>query len=203
MLQKRTVEPATFSLLKELMGLPILESFYLVGGTALALQIGHRKSIDLDLFCDKEHDQEAIINALPEPKQEFGRGGVFLGLYIREVKCNFVKYLFPRIEPLIVEEGIRMASPMEIAGMKLWAITRRGSKKDFIDLYFLLKQFSLEEMISFFKKKFPSVEPFMVIRSLTYFQDAEEEADPEMFSDVSWKEMKEEVKRKVESFLRN
>lgn len=202
MLQKRTVDPATFSLLKELMGLPILEPFYLVGGTALALQIGHRKSIDLDLFCDVDHDQDEILKSLPSPKEEFGRGKVFLGLYVQEVKCDFVRFMFPRIEELVIEEEVRMASPLEIAGMKLWAITRRGAKKDFIDLYYLMKQFSLEEMMAFFRKKFPSIEPFMVIRSLTYFIDAEEEVDPEMFEDISWEEMREDIKQKVEAFLK-
>lgn len=185
------------------MALPILESFYLVGGTALALQLGHRKSIDLDLFCDVDHDQDAIIKSLPNPKREFGRGTVFLGLYIQEVKCDFVKYPFPRIEPLIVTEGVRMASPMEIAGMKLWAITRRGAKKDFIDLHFLLEQFSLKEMLEFFRQKFPTIEPFMVIRSLTYFEDADEEVDPEMFMDISWEKVKVGIRNTVEAFLKS
>lgn len=202
MLQKRTVAPATLALLKELMALPVLEPFYLVGGTALALQIGHRKSIDLDFFCDEEHDQEAIIQALPEPKIEFGRGKVFLGLHVQKVKCDFVRYMFPRIEELVVEEDVRMASPLEIGGMKLWAITRRGAKKDFVGLYFLLKQFSMDELIEFFRNKFPNIEPLMVLRSLTNFADAEEEADPEMLVDVSWPEMRREIQQKVESFLR-
>jgi predicted nucleotidyltransferase component of viral defense system len=182
--------------------LPVLAPFYLVGGTALALQFGHRKSIDLDFFCDEAHDQEEIIAALPEPKMEFGRGKVFLGLYVNEVKCDFVHFMFPRVKELIIEEGIRMASPLEIAAMKLWAITRRGAKKDFIDLYFLMEQFSLKEMLDFFARKFPTIEPFMVIRSLTYFEDADQESDPEMYINISWADIKEAVQNRVELLLR-
>ena len=175
MLQRQAVEPETLSLLKDLMVMPVLADFYLVGGTALALQIGHRKSIDLDLFCDSPHDQESIVNALPIPYDQFSRSEVFLGVNVKGVKCDFVKYLYPRIQPLVEIEGIRMASLLEISAMKLWAITRRGSKKDFIDLYFLLDHFTFKEMFEFFQRKFPSIEPFMVLRSLTWFEDAEEE----------------------------
>lgn len=201
MLQNQAVEPATLSLLKELMNLPLLEDFYLVGGTALALQLGHRKSIDLDLFCDAEHDQDAILATLPKPYEEFSRSNVFLGCHIKGVKCDFVKYLFPRIEPLVIIEGVRMASLLEIASMKLWAITRRGSKKDFVDLYFLLKIFSLNEMLIFFRKKFDSIEPFMVVRSLTWFEDAEEDFDPVMLENVTWKVVKTEIVKVVTQFL--
>ena len=183
------------------MALPALEHFYLVGGTALALQIGHRISVDLDFFCDHAHDQEAILQQLPIPHTEFARSNVFLGCYVQGVKCDFVKYLFPLIEPLIVESGIRMANPLEIAAMKLWAITRRGSKKDFIDLYFLLKKMSLQEMLTFFSQKFPTIEPFMVVRSLTWFEDAEEDFDPEMLLSVTWPAVKREIKHTVEKFM--
>ena len=201
MLHREAVEPATLSLLKEIMALPVMQEFYLVGGTSLALQIGHRKSIDLDLFCDENHDQEAILNSLPHPYEEFSRSSVFLGCNVQGVKCDFVKYPFPRIEPLILEEGIRMASPLEIAGMKCWAITRRGSKKDFVDLYFLLKLFSLEKILHFFQQKFPTIEPFMLVRSLTWFGDAESDFDPEMIVDLSWDQVKEEISSTVRVFL--
>jgi hypothetical protein len=205
MLQRKAVDPETLSLLKELMALPELSDFYLVGGTALALQIGHRKSIDLDLFCDSAvaFDQDTIIQVMPQPFTEFARSEVFLGIHIREVKCDFVKYPFPRIDPLVIREEVRMASMIEIAAMKLWAITRRGSKKDFIDLYFLLKRYSLKEMFDFFRKKFPSVESLMVIRSLTWFEDAEEDLDPVMMDTTSWETIKSGIRETVNSFMSN
>ena len=183
------------------MKLPVLADFYLVGGTALALQIGHRKSIDLDLFCDSSHDQEQIVQVLPIPKVEFARTPVFLGVTVNGVKCDFVKFLFPRIEPLLEVEGVRMAKPIEISAMKLWAITQRGSKKDFIDLYFLLKQFSFEEMFEFFRRKFSSIEPFMVLRSFTWFGDAEEDLDPFMLEPITWEEIKDGLVEEIEEYM--
>lgn len=203
MLFKQTVEPSTFSLLEKLVDLPSLKEFYLVGGTALALQIGHRNSIDLDLFSDKEYDQDRIMSEMPWEFEVLGRSNLYLGLQIEGTKVDIVKYLFPRITALIIEDGIPMASPFEIAGMKLWAITRRGTKKDFIDLYFLLKEISLEEMLDFFRKKFPNVDPLLVLRSLSYFGDADLEAMPEMFVDVEWEEMKATIQETLTKYVRN
>ena len=165
------------------------------------MQIGHRESVDLDLFCESGYDQDKIYESLPQPNEKFSQSEVFLGVNIRGVKCDFVKYSFPRIEPLVIEDGIRMASSLEIAGMKLWAITRRGSKKDFIDLYFLLKQYSLDEMVTFFRRKFPNIEPFMVLRSLTWFEDAEENPTPEIYHDIEWEEIKETINKAANKYL--
>jgi predicted nucleotidyltransferase component of viral defense system len=184
------------------MRLPALEDFYLVGGTALALQIGHRKSVDLDFFCDSDHDQDKIFDELPEPKSKFALNRVFLGVHIDGVKCDFVRHSFPRIQPLVIEEGVRMASLLEIAAMKLWAITRRGAKKDFADLFYLLKSYSLEEMFAFFSEKYPSVEPFMVLRSLTFFGDAEMDLDPDMLEDIGWEEMRNGIVKAIQEFAK-
>jgi hypothetical protein len=200
MLHRRTVEPSTFALLEELMALPQLDNFYLVGGTALALQIGHRWSVDLDLFCDLVWDPAAIMDALPRPLEKVATSSVFQGYYIREVKCDFVRFLFPRQLPLVEEEGIRMASSLEIAAMKLMAITNRGKKKDFFDFHFLLKMYSIEEIFDFFVKKYPEVQPFLVVRSLCYFQDAEEDDDPVMFESIEWREVKNSIRKAVTDF---
>ncbi|MFN8396731.1 MAG: nucleotidyl transferase AbiEii/AbiGii toxin family protein [Bacteroidia bacterium] len=186
--------------MKELMALPELGDFYLVGGTALALQIGHRNSIDLDLFCDLTWDPEAIIHVLPEPKEQTAATSVFQGYYVRNVKCDFVRYRYPRILPLIVDDGVRMADPLEIAAMKFMAITNRGRKKDFVDLYYLLEMYSMEEIFGLFEVKFPSVQQFLVVRSLCYFGDAEADPDPEMLEGVSWDQMKSEILERVRKF---
>ncbi len=200
MLHKRTVEPSTFSLLAELMALPQLSEFYLVGGTALALQIGHRWSVDLDLFCDLKWDPETLMECLPRPLEKTAATSVFQGYYIHEVKCDFVRYLYPRQLPLIVDEQIRMASPLEIAAMKLMAITNRGKKKDFVDLHFLLKMYSLKEIFDLFIKKYPETQPFLVARSLCYFGDAEEDPDPLLFSPIEWSKIKDSIRKSVNGF---
>lgn len=200
MLYKRTVEPSTFSLLAELMALPPLNDFYLVGGTALALQIGHRWSVDIDLFCDLRWDTESLMECLPKPHEKTAATSVFQGYYIGEVKCDFVRYLYPRQLPLVIEEQVRMASPLEIAAMKLMAITNRGKKKDFVDLHFLLKMYSLKEIFDLFVQKFPGTQPFLVARSLSYFEDAELDPDPLIFKPTEWSKIKESIRKSVNEF---
>ncbi len=203
MLQRAAVLPGTLSLLKELMDHPELKDFYLVGGTALALQIGHRDTIDIDLFSDQPLDFDQITSALPEDYMEFSRSKVFFGVKVDGVKCDFVSYPFSRQLPLLVEEGIRMAQPLEIAAMKLWAITRRGAKKDFWDLYFLLKMHGLPEIMKFFVTKFPNVQPLMVARSLSFFDDADRDLDPMPIIPVEWEIVKAEIRKQIKSLLLN
>ncbi len=85
--------------------------------------------------------------------------------------------------------------------MKLWAITRRGTKKDFIDIYFLLQQFSFPVLLEKFKIKFPQIEVFLVIRSLTYFADADEEKMPLMFIPTSWEAIKQHISTTIDSYI--
>ncbi|MEY3443111.1 MAG: hypothetical protein RLZZ519_1392 [Bacteroidota bacterium] len=200
MLQRTAVLPGTLSLLKQLSAVPQLSGYYLVGGTALALQFGHRLSIDLDFFTDQEFDPYEITEGLPEGFQEFARSKIFFGAHIEDIKCDFVKNLFPLQLPLILDEGVRMAQPLEIAAMKFWAITRRGAKKDFWDLFFLLQQFSLGEIFAFFSKKYPSIDPMMVSRSLAYFNDADQESDPVAIIPVTWQEVKTKIGKELRAY---
>lgn len=93
-----------------------------------------------------------------------------------------------------------MAQPLEIAAMKFWAITRRGAKKDFWDLFFLLQQFSLGEIFAFFSKKYPSIDPMMVSRSLAYFNDADQESDPVAIIPVTWQEVKTKIGKELRAY---
>src|ERR1035437_309086 len=161
MLHTETVEPGTFSVLKQLMQLKELQAFSLVGGTALSLRYGHRKSIDLDLFCPEAFNSDQIVDTL---KKEFGEGfrsesknvrwGVFC--YIRDVKVDLVYYPHPLIDYMEETDDIRLFSDKDIIGMKLNAILGRGRKKDFWDLYELLKYYPLKDMIVFHEKKYPA-----------------------------------------------
>lgn len=93
--------------------------------------------------------------------------------------------------------GTALASPRDIAAMKINAIEGRGTKKDFIDLYFLLKHYSLQELLNFYAKKYPEYSLFRALMSLTYFEDAENQYFPKMFVDVEWEEVKECIRREV------
>lgn len=203
MLQTRSIEPGTLELLRRLMSMPLLEHFYLVGGTALALQIGHRISVDLDLFTPEPFDKSDLIEAL---SNEFdftveSEGTSMLITYINGIKVDFVKMGYPTLFPTVLEEGIRMLAIQDIAPMKLKAVTQRGSKKDFFDIYFLLQQMPLQEMLRLFKEKFKQYEIFHVVKSLTYFEDAEQNPDPMLLDkNITWSKVKAEIIRVVKDF---
>jgi predicted nucleotidyltransferase component of viral defense system len=115
---------------------------------------------------------------------------------IDDVKIDLLRYRHPLIAPVLEIDGIRMLSPVDIAPMKLLAISNRGAKKDFYDLYFMFQKFSLDEMYRFYEKKFGMVDPFQIHRSLCFFEDAETRLDKlEPINSITWEQAKEEIKR--------
>jgi len=171
---------------------PAFAGLRLVGGTALALGKGHRKSIDIDLFGSLELDNYELAQKL----NEFGKATLVhqtqnIHVYIvNNIKVDLVNYPYPWLEEAKTIEGIRLAQNKDIAAMKLAAITSRGTKKDFIDLYFLFQNFSLQDMISFYEQKYSDGSVFLVLKSLTYFEDADRELSPLMLQDVDWEGVK-------------
>lgn len=175
----------------------------LVGGTSLALQYGHRKSIDIDLFGILPPDSIAIsssLNSLGEVKNLQNLKNIKSYL-INGIKVDIVNYPYPWISELIEADSLRLADEKDIAAMKLAAITGRGSKKDFFDLYFLLKHYSLQELLNFYTKKYSDGSVFMVLKSLTYFDDAEEDVDPVQLIPVTWQEIKEVITGRHKEYL--
>ena len=205
MLHTRCVHSATLELLRQLTNLPFLQDFYLVGGTALALYYGHRASVDLDLFTNADVDWDALndeILTIGEWQSFHRRKRIYQG-YLEGVKVDFVHYPYPPLNPINHFEGFRLISIEDIAAMKLSAVTGRGSKKDFFDIHLLLQHFTLAEMVVFFEKKFPQVGTFHVIRSLTWFEDAEKDQDPDLFEEVSWHEVKIFITTTVNTYLKS
>ncbi len=203
MLQHHTVEPGTLGLLKDIMAIPELIGFNLAGGTALALQIGHRKSIDLDFFGARPIDKDEIVDLL-EPLgdlQLLQNTRNILILNINGVKVDFVNYKYPWLRAIQIVEGIRLASLPDIGAMKLGAIAGRGKKRDFTDLYFLLQQFTLTELLGFYREKYPDGNEFLVLRSLTFFEDAEEDQKLELFEKADWSEVKRTIDLAVKKNL--
>ena len=200
MLSLRTIEPHTLELLKYLMAEPYLKDCRLVGGTALALQYGHRSSVDLDVFGVVPDNDAALLDIL----EGFGQvPGKMTSKYIKSfivdgIKVDFVNYSrYPWIDEAVIEDDIRLASPKDIAAMKTYAIQNRGSRKDFIDYYFLLQRFSLEEILGFYAKKYPNYSMFRTRMALTYFEDAEGKDCPPMFVKVNWDDIKSFISQKV------
>ena len=178
------VSPETYRLIQKLQQIPELKKFYLVGGTALALQIGHRSSIDIDLFTEEYFHPNDIIPIVISHigfHVDFQKENTLLG-YIDHVKTDFIRHGYPLIAPTITEDGIEMVSKQDIAAMKINALINSGKRlKDFADIYFLLEEFSVEEMLGFYMAKYPHMNPMMALRALSYFDDLDLEIDPPIF----------------------
>lgn len=201
MLSYQTIEPHTLELLKKLMAEPSLTGTRLVGGTSLALQYGHRSSVDLDFFGTLDDDPLSIRECL----ERIGHVGVLketktIRIYdLDKVKIDFVNYSrYQWLAEAITEDGLRLASPQDIAAMKVNAIEGRGTRKDFVDIYFLLQHYSLDDILGFYQEKYPEHSVFRALMSLTYFEDAEKQMMPKMFSRVTWDEMKAYIIKEVE-----
>lgn len=175
------VAPKTFELIQQLQSLEALKDFYLVGGTALALQLGHRNSIDIDLFTQNSFDDNEIIELMNEsyPVNEIFRRKNTIICLINNIKTDFIRHNYPFILPPIEEEGIRLLSKEDISAMKFHAIIQSGKRlKDFIDIYFLLEHLSMNQMLGFFMQKYNYLNPMMALKAVNYFDDIDPNIDP-------------------------
>ena len=193
MLQIRTIEPRTLGLLKELNLSPLFANCFLVGGTSLALQLGHRFSIDLDLFTLEPFDTESLMEAL---KQQYKVQPLTVTKslcisVIEGVKVDVVHFKYPFAHQILNIEGIRISDMRDVAPMKLDTITKRGSKKDFYDMYYLFEEFNPGDILIWYNKMFGHSTSFHVVRSLTYFEDAEKSEMPVIFDKkLTWDKVK-------------
>lgn len=194
-LHDEAAPPSLLELLRMLMQEDLLSSFYLVGGTALALQLGHRISVDINLFSDKVFDVSPIFEMLRdkfsiqslETARNTVRGEV------EGIKLDIMSHRYPIIGTPAIAGGIRMASLKDIAAMKLNAIANRGCKKDFWDYAELLNLFNRDEMLGFFAEKYSDENVWYVEKSLSYFTDAEEEPDPRDLKGRTWENVKKAI----------
>lgn len=172
--------PDTLQLLKSLQDDESLNMFFLVGGTALALQIGHRFSIDLDLFCLEAFDTQTLSQHLSKYDLQISAiDKNTLLCVIDGVKTDFITHSYPLVEPLLEIEGLRLASIQDIAAMKLNAIAHSGQRlKDFIDIYCLLEIIPLQSMLHAYSKKYINSNLMIPLKGLTYFDDIDFEMDP-------------------------
>ena len=197
MLHYETVDEGTLGLLKQLQSLGILSEMRLVGGTSLALQIGHRKSIDIDLFGNLSAEYENLMDELKTIGEvvPLKNSKNIHSLLVNDIKVDIVNYEYEWLTNKITIDNIQLASIEDIAAMKLNAIIGRGSKKDFIDLFFILKNYSLATIMEFYTKKYNDGSAFLVLKSLTYFEDADMEEMPFMFNDIDWQAVKDNIKK--------
>ncbi len=203
MLHLQTILPDTLEFLKCLSAQPEMQGMRLVGGTALALQYGHRQSVDLDFFGAPATNQEELLEMVEKmgPYRLRNRSKNILQLVVNGIMLDFVDYgLYPWIDSPVCWEGITLASPKDIAALKINAIEGRGTKKDFIDIYLLLQHYSLDDLLAFYSQKYPNYSIFRALLSLNYFDDAEPQAMPKMLIPTSWEEMKKTLSAAVNNY---
>lgn len=193
-----TISPEMRQLLNSFSATEIGTRFYLAGGTALALQLGHRKSFDLDFFSSTE-DIPSIRGLLEKSLQPFtpvladsSYGNlVFLAL---KVRLGFYGYGYPMVDEFVHAEGAPLASIADIGLMKLDALLARASRKDFIDLYFICQHIPLRKLLDLAPRKYPFIRDFesQSVRRLVYFTRAEQEEEiPLLQSVITWDEVKQ------------
>jgi hypothetical protein len=191
MLRKETVSEPTLELLKTLLQDDLFKDFFLVGGTALALQIGHRLSIDIDLFTMNSFDEENLLSSIEDKYKfqlDYQRKNTLKG-EIAGVKVDFITHNYPLVNPLLNIGGVRMASLEDITAMKLNAISGSGTRiKDFIDIAYLSTKLTLSEMINAYEEKYASRNPAMVVKALDYHADIDFKEKVDMLdSNYKWK----------------
>jgi predicted nucleotidyltransferase component of viral defense system len=176
---------------------PFAARFYLAGGTALALQLGHRRSMDLDFFSETDevhaHTRQELIQAFSARNaQVIENVDGDLLLLVNGVHTGFFSYVYPLLEPVWVVENIGLASLLDIGLMKLDAIIGRGSRKDFYDLYMISQVISLNELLRAGERKYPQARDFqlMALEGLLQFDNADRDLQPKMLLDLSWDTVK-------------
>lgn len=186
---------------------PLTAQFYLAGGTAAALHLGHQRSYDLDFFSPAPFDKGAprrFLGPLGHLIVEQEDEGTFLGV-LDGVRLSFFIYPYRLLAPPVLFGAVKIAALEDLAVMKLDAIASRGKKRDFIDLYFLCRDFlALREMLSLVEQKYEGVEYNFthLLKSLIYFEDAEADPMPEMLKPVSWSDVRRFFEAEAQALFR-
>lgn len=173
----------------------LLEDFYLAGGTGLALQFGHRLSLDLDFFAKEQFDEEMLLQRA-QTLDRFAlvaKAPYTLHATVQATKVSFLGYAYPVLFPVNRFLDVAVADPRDIACMKVSAIASRGTKRDFVDLYLCVEQYGLKEILRIFNQKYSEARysRIHILKSLTFFGDAEKDPMPHMLVQIDWDEVKQ------------
>lgn len=198
----KTLSPTAQTALAILGKSGLLKEAYLAGGSALALHLGHRHSLDFDFFIRKHFKTKDVVERLMKLgkfEKSTLQSDTILGNF-NSVKFSLFYLEYPLIQKTKPFLNVSLASPADIAAMKIAALVDRGTKRDFIDLYFLIKEkYSLENMFNFYNKKYQKLSEniYSILKALKYFEDAEESEMPKMIKKVSWEEVKSFFEKEV------
>lgn len=213
MLYKETVSESTLDIIQQLCKLEELLDFELVGGTALSLYIGHRVSVDIDLFSKNNFDVRQIKECLldyfvgHQITFDYEAKNTLIGS-IDAIKIDFIRHAYPTLRSSGTFEDLRLCSMEDIAAMKLSAITDNGTRiKDFVDLYYLLQHFSLKDIIQFYQSKYQSANPLFALKSISYFNDINPDSINEIFfteaKRISFEELKSTLIKATDDYFKN
>ena len=218
MLRKETISSALKETLDVLMEMKTINTHRLVGGTALALQIGHRVSVDIDLFSDKKNNYDEIQQALYE---KFGKqfekardirsaAGKGIAVFINNVKTDILDWSVKFIRPPFIDENIRMAHKEDIIPMKFNAFLgppeyARYEKKDYIDIACLMQEYDLERMIALYQEKYPheSMSSRLMIEGLQLHELADKKVMPKMIARQTWDDTSMQIEKCIDQFIRS
>jgi hypothetical protein len=207
MLPTPAVDNSTLELIADLQSKQYLDGFHLVGGTALAIRLGHRRSVDIDLFTVHDFDVVALQEKLYHDFQfslQYSSANTLKGS-IGGIQIDCLAHRYPIVAEQIRDHGITMQSEQDIIAMKLNAISGSGQRvKDFIDIYFLLPKYTIGEMLSFYRIKYSENNDALVLKSLIWFEDADLSDWPVMILEprLSWAKVKKVLKKAVAGYLR-
>ena len=204
MLYTKTVSPRIVEALEKISALKELRSFRLVGGTALALQLGHRESVDVDMFSDTAFDGRTLEyllgNLFPE-MQVLSRSLNGFSCKLNEVRCDFYDWRNKFIRGSIDFKGIKIASLEDIAAFKLDALSHRTETKDFWDIAELLDKFSLQQLLGFYREKYPFQDIRIVMDSLPKVHSLQDNINYKIYRDHTLDLVKQKIQKSLDNFF--
>jgi hypothetical protein len=207
MLPAQAVEAPTLELIKSLQSKPYLQGFYLVGGTALALHLNHRKSVDIDLFSNFDFDASILLEHIHQDYsyQIFFSSSNTLKGSISNINVDLLAHRYELIAKTELIQGVHLLSLPDIIAMKLNAISTSGQRsKDFIDIFYLLDHYDIESMLEFYKEKYKQEHFSHILKSLIYFEDVDLSDWPVLVKNpkLRWAEVRKRIEKAVVEYVR-
>lgn len=198
---KEAIAPEVERVLEQLGSLDAVTLFYLAGGTALALHFGHRRSVDLDFFSAELFHEDQLLASLQSATRlaVVSKDRHTLHLHVDGVKVSFLGYPYAMLFPVMGLAGVTIADPRDVACMKISALAGRGTRRDFFDVYVAATQYGLHNLLSLFQQKYAAANYNMIhiLKSLTFFADAEREPIPDLLIPVTWEHVKQFFRHEV------
>ena len=206
MLHYQTINTKILGLLNKLMQVQEFKPLRLTGDTALALQLGHRRSADIDLFGEYSEDTDFgnLVSSINTKNTWVIRSPGVNIFNVDGIKVQFKNYLYHWLENEVVETNLRLAGISDIAAMKLKDLSDWGAKKDFVDLYFILQKYSFEIVLGFYRQKYDEDDVIPALKNIADFIDADSDNSnmPPLLKQANWTKIKAKIKKEVRKHIK-